>query len=307
MSNILIIKHGSLGDIVQISGVLKDIRNHYKQDSISILTSAAYKSLFEKCPYVDYVLIDQRKPRWNIFYLLDLKKKIATEQFTQVIDLQNSSRTEFYRNYLFNIKDWSSSYTILAEGETKKDFDHDGVLERFKTQLDRTSIHSTYSLTPDFSWAVDMNFNVDNLKNYIFISPFSSNKLPHKRWPHYAELVHLIKTKFPESDVVVAPGPGEIVEANKLNAKVILDGAKPTNFSQLAKIIEGAKLVIANDTGPAHMAAHLGCKGVVLFGTHTTPKKVSIESDSFKAIVSDNLSNLSAETVFQKIESLLRN
>jgi len=180
-------------------------------------------------------------------------------------------------------------------------------LERFKTQLDRTSIHSTYSLTPDFSWAVDMNFNVDNLKNYIFISPFSSNKLPHKRWPHYAELVHLIKTKFPESDVVVAPGPGEIVEANKLNAKVILDGAKPTNFSQLAKIIEGAKLVIANDTGPAHMAAHLGCKGVVLFGTHTTPKKVSIETDSFKAIVSDNLSNLSAETVFQKIESLLRN
>ena len=307
MSNILIIKHGSLGDIVQISGVLKDIGNHYKQDSISILTSAAYKSLFEKCPYVDHVLIDQRKPRWNIFYLLDLKKKIVTEQFSRVIDLQNSSRTEFYRNYLFNIKDWSSSYTILAEGETKTDFDHDGVLERFKTQLDRTSIHSTYSLTPDFSWAVDRSFNVDNLKNYIFISPFSSNKLPHKRWPHYAELIHMIKTKFPELDVVVAPGPGEIEEANKLNAKVILDGAKPTNFSQLAKIIEGAKLVIANDTGPAHMAAHLGCKGVVLFGTHTTPKKVSIETDSFKAIVSDNLSNLSAETVFLKIESLLRN
>ena len=307
MSNILIIKHGSLGDIVQISGVLKDIGNHYKQDSISILTSAAYKSLFEKCPYVDHVLIDQRKPRWNIFYLLNLKKKIVTEQFSRVIDLQNSSRTEFYRNYLFNIKDWSSSYTILAEGETKTDFDHGGVLERFKTQLDRTSIHSTYSLTPDFSWAVDRSFNVDNLKNYIFISPFSSNKLPHKRWPHYAELIHMIKTKFPELDVVVAPGPGEIEEANKLNAKVILDGAKPTNFSQLAKIIEGAKLVIANDTGPAHMAAHLGCKGVVLFGTHTTPKKVSIETDSFKAIVSDNLSNLSAETVFQKIESLLRN
>ena len=307
MSNILIIKHGSLGDIVQISGVLKDIGNHYKQDSISILTSAAYKSLFEKCPYVDHVLIDQRKPRWNIFYLLDLKKKIVTEQFSRVIDLQNSSRTEFYRNYLFNIKDWSSSYTILAEGETKTDFDHGGVLERFKTQLDRTSIHSTYSLTPDFSWAVDRSFNVDNLKNYIFISPFSSNKLPHKRWPHYAELIHMIKTKFPELDVVVAPGPGEIEEANKLNAKVILDGAKPTNFSQLAKIIEGAKLVIANDTGPAHMEAHLGCKGVVLFGTHTTPKKVSIETDSFKAIVSDNLSNLSAETVFQKIESLLRN
>ena len=29
MSNILIIKHGSLGDIVQISGILKDIRENH--------------------------------------------------------------------------------------------------------------------------------------------------------------------------------------------------------------------------------------------------------------------------------------
>ena len=39
MSNILIIKHGSLGDIVQISGVLKDIREKYNNnEKIFILT-----------------------------------------------------------------------------------------------------------------------------------------------------------------------------------------------------------------------------------------------------------------------------
>ena len=36
MSNILIIKHGSLGDIAQISGVLKDIRAAHKDDKIFI-------------------------------------------------------------------------------------------------------------------------------------------------------------------------------------------------------------------------------------------------------------------------------
>ena len=36
MSNILIIKHGSLGDIAQISGVLKDIRNAHKDKKIFI-------------------------------------------------------------------------------------------------------------------------------------------------------------------------------------------------------------------------------------------------------------------------------
>ena len=35
MSNILIIKHGSLGDIAQISGVFRDIRETLKNDKFS--------------------------------------------------------------------------------------------------------------------------------------------------------------------------------------------------------------------------------------------------------------------------------
>ena len=58
MSNILIIKHGSLGDIVQISGALLDIRTHFKNKKIYILTTSKYKNLFESCPYIDEVLID---------------------------------------------------------------------------------------------------------------------------------------------------------------------------------------------------------------------------------------------------------
>jgi len=39
MSNILIIKHGSLGDIAQISGVLRDIRETYHDKKIYIFTA----------------------------------------------------------------------------------------------------------------------------------------------------------------------------------------------------------------------------------------------------------------------------
>ena len=59
MSNILIIKHGSLGDIVQISGALLDIRSHFKNKKIYILTTSKYENLFQRCPYVDEVLIDK--------------------------------------------------------------------------------------------------------------------------------------------------------------------------------------------------------------------------------------------------------
>ena len=69
MSNILIIKHGSLGDIAQISGVLRDIRVTHKDDKIFILTTLPYVELLSKCPYLNGVLIDKRLPRWNILYL----------------------------------------------------------------------------------------------------------------------------------------------------------------------------------------------------------------------------------------------
>jgi len=117
MSNILIIKHGSLGDIVQISGVLKDIRENHTDKKIFILTTLPYVELLSYCPYLDGVLIDKRLPRWNIFYLLRLKKMISKFNFSYVYDLQNSSRTSFYRKYLFNISNWSSAETILKKND----------------------------------------------------------------------------------------------------------------------------------------------------------------------------------------------
>ena len=65
MSNILIIKHGSLGDIAQISGVLRDIRESHVNEKIFILTTLPYVELLGACPFIDGVLIDKRYPRWN--------------------------------------------------------------------------------------------------------------------------------------------------------------------------------------------------------------------------------------------------
>ena len=136
MSNILIIKHGSLGDIAQISGVIRDIKESYNDKKIFILTTLPYVELLSKCTYLDGVLIDKRLPRWNIFYLIKLKKLLSKFNFSHVYDLQNSSRTSFYRKFLLYNLNWSSTETILKKGEKKKDFDNESVLGRFKIQLE---------------------------------------------------------------------------------------------------------------------------------------------------------------------------
>ena len=120
MSNILIIKHGSLGDIVQISGVLRDIKETHADKKIFILTTMSYVDFLSRCPYLDGVLVDKRLPRWNIYYLLKLRKMLNKFNFSHAFDLQNSSRTSFYRKYLLNISNWSSTETILEKGQKKK-------------------------------------------------------------------------------------------------------------------------------------------------------------------------------------------
>ncbi len=308
MSNILIIKHGSLGDISQISGALRDIRENYPDKKIFILTTLPYVELLSKCPYVDAVLLDKRLPRWNLYYLYKLKKLLKKYNFSYVFDLQNSSRTRFYKKFLLNASKWSSTDTTLKINEKKSDFDKESVLNRFNIQLVNSNIKTNYTLKPDFSWAA---VNIDKIinkffgKNFILLFPFCSPQLSHKKWPHFNNLIDIIKTNHPNIEVVIAPGPNEIDEAKNINAISITNSGQSLNIMELAGLINKSSYVIANDTGPAHMTAHLGKKGTVIFGHHTTPEKVSIETQNFKPITSTNLNILKAEEVYLLIKKKL--
>ena len=100
MSNILIIKHGSLGDLIQANGAIKDIKNFYKNRKVFLLTDESYAIFMSECPYLDGIIIDTRLPRWNLFYLKKLKDKLLRYNISKVFDLQNSSRTKFYRQFI---------------------------------------------------------------------------------------------------------------------------------------------------------------------------------------------------------------
>ena len=312
MSNILIIKHGSLGDIAQACGAIQDISANHQEDQIYLLTTKPYYDLFKKNPHISNVILDKRLSKLNLIYLYSLMKLIKKHSFSKVYDLQNSSRTSFYKRILFpnaakNI--WSSTETTLPAGTKKKDFDKDSVLERFEYQLKSSGLNTVYTMKPDFRWStsdISLIKNYYKLEKYIVLFPFCSPHLISKKWPYYNDLIDLINEKFNNSfKVVLAPGPNEIKEASNINALSVLDNGRALDVSQLASLIKDSSFVVANDTGPAHMTAHLGSKGLALFGAHTTAYKVSIERENFKAIQVSDLSKLSAEKVFEKISNLI--
>ena len=135
MSNILIIKHGSLGDIAQASGAIQDIFENHKDQGIYLLTTQPYYELFKKNPNLTDVILDKRLSRFNLFYLYSLMRKIKKLNFIKVYDLQNSSRTSFYKRILFpnsNLNIWSSSETTLPQDKTKEPIGGVNVLLTFR-------------------------------------------------------------------------------------------------------------------------------------------------------------------------------
>jgi len=312
MSNILIIKHGSLGDIAQASGAIQDISENHKDDQIYLLTTKPYFDLFKKNPFIHEVILDKRLPRYNLIYLYFLMRELKKHNFSKVFDLQNSSRTNFYKNILFPKSDktvWSSSITTLPNDKSKDEFDKSSVLERFDHQLKESGLNTSNTLKPDFNWAskdiseIKIFYKIDK---YILLFPFCSPHLSIKKWPHYNKLIELISNRYgDEYKIVTAPGPSEINNNKDINAIALLDNGRALDISQLTSLIKDSSFVVANDTGPAHIAAHVGAKGLTLFGKHTTAYKVSIERDNFKAIQVNDLINLSAEKVFERLTNSL--
>ena len=310
MSNILIIKHGSLGDLIQANGAIKDIKKNYENHKVFLLTTPPYADFMSSCPYIDGVLIDKRLPRWNLFYLRKLKKMIERFSFVKVFDLQNSSRTNFYKKFIFkkNIF-WSDKKTFASKEEIKKE-NNLPVLNRIENQLIRAGLNElNFTKKLDLNWATKNIKNIINQNfegNYILIFPFCSPKLVKKKWPYYNDLIKLIKRDYGSKyNLAIAPGPNEIEEAKKFNINIILNNSKSINIIELISLIKNSSYVISNDTGPAHICAHLNVSGLVLFGSHTSPEKVSINSEKFKTIKVKNLKDLNVSEVYEKIQENL--
>jgi ADP-heptose:LPS heptosyltransferase len=295
---VLVIRLGAFGDALQSEGAIRDIRAHHPDASLAILTTRPFEKIFKKCPWVDRVLIDPRAPRLRVDQYLRLIVATRRERFDFIYDLQNSRRTLSYRRWLPSR--WSQKNERQLQDWQSRIGRRLSILERLKIQLEQAGVEAAHTLKPDISW---MAADVDGLLaraglagGFIVLIPGSSSKHRRKRWPYYAELAAALSAEG--FAVATAPGPDEIDLCRALPATLLLDDGKPLDFFQLAGVLRRARFVIGNDTGPTHMAAYLGARGLALFGPHTVARATSL--DSFLKIVEvRDLDQLSWQAVIE--------
>ena len=176
-------------------------------------------------------------------------------------------------------------------------------------QLKKSGLETEFTRNINLDWALkDVTRLLKQYSNsdYILLFPFCSKKHQNKKWPYFKDLIIKLKQDYKNAyPILLVPGPNEIKEANSLNAKVVTDNENSVDIKTLISLISNAKFIIANDTGPAHIASHLDKKGLVLFGNHTSAKKVSIENYNFKALTVKNLKELEIDTVLNEVKSRL--
>lgn len=99
---------------------------------------------------------------------------------------------------------------------------------------------------------------------FVLICPFANGRVEFldRSWPAFPEFVRSLKAAGRQ--VVIVPGPAEVQGAAQLYPDALrLDGVALGVYNAL---LQQAGVVVANDTGPAHMAAGVGARLLSIWG-----------------------------------------
>jgi ADP-heptose:LPS heptosyltransferase len=247
--------------------------------------------------------------------MLALRKMLRGARFERVYDLQNSARTAFYYHWFLRGVPWSGTAAGCSLPHRHPAPKTVPVLERLAGQFADAGVPVRHTPHPDLSWAADP---VDELLARAWVSaPFvlllagSSARNPQKRWPYYPQLAEWLIAEGIQ--VVTAPGPDEIALCRMIPGTMLTVGdeaggkgsgkgsgkgiGRHLDFFKLAGVIRAARLVVGNDSGPTHLAAHLGVPGIALFGGHTSSALTGIARPNMTILEETPLADLSVERV----------
>ncbi len=258
MNNILVIKHGALGDIVLAFPSFDAIRAAHPHARITLLTTKPYATFLGASPWFDAIEIDTRPSALNIPGLLKLRRQLAG--FEMVYDLQTSARSSRYFR-LARRPPWSGIAKGSSHLHADPGRDKIHTRERLEGQLRAAGILRLP--VPDLSWAAADISRFCLPPSYLVLVPGAAAHRPEKCWPVQRFSALAAAQALP---VVVVGGAEQ-----RFEVPGAIDLTGQTSFLELASVLRGAALALGNDTGPMHLAAALGTKSVVLFSAASDP------------------------------------
>lgn len=334
--NILIIKPSALGDIIQALPAVCSLAGGFGEAKISWFVRPECAPLLEGHPCVHEIIYFERKVLGKWWYnpqafkkLFRLIRQLRKGRFDITFDFQGLFRSALFgwftgakrRLGMADAREFAKIFYTDTVTQNEKSVHLVDYFQQMVSQAGADISKGGFRLTPRLQALKEVDellnkYEVDK-ENYVVLVPGST--VETKCWPvkSFAELADKISTKF--SSTIIATGIAAekpTIEKLKKETKTrIIDFAGVTNIPQLVALLSKAKVVVSNDTGPAHIASALGVGMVLIFG-HTNPGRVgpyrrweavaAIDAENRgRAVESNNaqhkIANVSVDGVFKTV------
>tara|TARA_B100001057_G_scaffold184260_1_gene184974 strand:+ start:5441 stop:6376 length:936 start_codon:yes stop_codon:yes gene_type:complete len=293
-NNILVVKHGSLGDIAFSLLAMDSIKKKFYNSKIDLLTEYKYQKFLTKSNYFINIIQDNRS---GIFESLKIIFKIKKNNYDLIIDLQNSKRTNNYWSLLKFIS------KVKING-SRSNCDIRYIIPPQGSETPQRGLYNQLKLlgidviSRDIDW---LSTNVPEIKNnkIILMIPSVSKSGKHKQWSSYkyGKLARFLEEKGYDICIV-----GQ--ESDKAAIKIIINfctkvidltGKSPPEI--IYSVAKNSDLIISNDTGPGHIAA-LSHSPILFLGINNVVSKSNLsEYKNGYRILNNSIDSLSLDYV----------
>jgi len=294
IQRILIIKPSALGDIVLALPALASLRASIPDARISWFIRPEYAPLLAGVSGIDEVIGFDRIFLGKWWYnpkafaaLVSLIGRLRRSKFDLVIDLQGLLRTALFAwlarcKKRFGMKPSREFAGLFYTHKIAQDADSVHLIDYYQKIVSAAGASAKickFNLTPT-SRAIDSvarllrEHGVRSDRYAVFV-PGSARV--SKCWPvqNFAALADEITSQFGLSIIAIGTNAEKplLRKLKSVSNVQIADFAGLTDIPQLIALIDGAKVVVSNDTGPGHIAVALGVPVVIIFGA-TNPSRI---------------------------------
>lgn len=269
ISNILIIKPGAIGDLLQLTPVIRALKTKYPSARISLLISSnTTASLFRHNPNVlETIVFDKKGEHKSFAALLKLRRRLRSKRYDMVINFQRS-----------NLKAWLLASVafpcrLLVYHKAKNRVVH-AVINHLETVfplgIDASDLDLELHTGVDDEEYAEKLFATNDFigKNVIALNPGASNRIKCWCTTKFAELGDRLINQL-DARVIIVGGTedrdlGDVICAGMHNAPLDLVGK--VSLLQLGAVLKRCAALVSGDTGPMHLATAVKTPVVALFG-----------------------------------------
>lgn len=333
--HILVIRLSAMGDVAMAVPVLRAFSIQYPDIKLTVLTRAFFKPFFRDLKNVTVYEADLKGKHKGVLGLYKLSKELKALNVSQVADLHNVLRTNILKFFFFG-----KTFKQIDKGRSDKKALVEGkVFEQLKTTHERYADVFRglgYSLSlenPDFPKQSNLSQNIQDVlgsdnKNWIGIAPFAQYE--SKMYP--LDLLERVIASLSKKHKIILFGGGKkeikILDSYQKKFDNVINLAGKLSLSQELDVIKNLDVMLAMDSGNAHIAAMLGKKVVTIwnvthpyagFMPYNQPKDYAITANrkQFPLIPTSIYGNkypinykeaartIAPETIVSKIETIL--